>query len=95
MEQVKRILDASFLWRGLMALCGWFGRQWAGSGVIQWFLHPAVWDSALSESSVFYRLWVLVRRGLCRLRAASFSAHSSGAPCRWCWRRCCRLSGRR
>lgn len=67
MEQVKRILDASFLWRGLMALCGWFGCQWQRSGVIQWFLHPSAWSAAASESSVFYRLWVLARRGLCRL----------------------------
>lgn len=67
MEQVKRILDASFLWRAVQALCLWFGTQWRQSRVIQWFLHPAVWDRSLSEGSVLYRLWSLVRRGLCRV----------------------------
>ena len=67
MEQVKRMLDASALWRALMALCAWVGGQWARSGVVQWFLHPRGWGAAASESSVFFRLWALIRRGLCRL----------------------------
>ena len=67
MEQVKNILDGSLLWRWLDALCLWFGRQWNGSGVIQWFLHPAGWGKAASENSVFFKLWSLVRRALCRL----------------------------
>ena len=67
MEQVKNILDGSLLWRWLDALCLWFGRQWNGSGVIQWFLHPTGWGKAASENSVFFKLWSLVRRALCRL----------------------------
>ena len=67
MEHVKRVLDASLLWRAINALCLWFGGQWKRSRVIQWFLHPGVWDKSLSEESVVYRLWSLVRRGLCWL----------------------------
>jgi len=63
------VLNASLLWRWLMALCGWFGRQWQGSGVIQWFLHPG-WNPAVSESSVFYKLWRLIQNLLCRIYAA-------------------------
>lgn len=65
MEQVKNILDGSLLWRALMALCGWFGRQWQNSGVVQWFLHPFGWGPAASESSIFFKLWSLIRNALC------------------------------
>ena len=67
MERVKQVLDASALWRALMALCTWVEGQWDRSGIVQWFLHPRGWTPAASEGSVFYRLWALVRRGLCRL----------------------------
>ncbi len=67
MEQVKRILDGSLLWRWLTALSAWFSYQWRGSAVIRWFLHPAPWSRGASESSVFYKLWTEVRGGLCRL----------------------------
>ena len=67
MERAYDILNASGLWRALMALCGWCGEQWRSSAVVRWFLHPAGWTRAASESSVFFRLWTLVRRGLCRL----------------------------
>lgn len=43
MEQVKQILDGSYLWRLLSVLCLWCGRQWQNSRVVQWFLHPAGW----------------------------------------------------
>ena len=69
MEQIKSILDASLLCRWLMALCGWFGRQWEASGIVQWFLHPAGWGKAASESSIFFKLWSLLRSSLCRLYA--------------------------
>ena len=67
MEQVKQILDASSLWRALMALCGWFGRQWQNSGVVQWFLNPTGWSPAASEGSIFFKIWTRIRNGLCRL----------------------------
>ena len=62
-----QILDGSLFWRLLCALDRWFGGQWRRSRVVQWFLHPSVWDKSLSEESVFYKLWDLIRRGLCRL----------------------------
>jgi hypothetical protein len=34
MEQAKRILNGSLLWRWLMGLCDWVGRQWKQSGVV-------------------------------------------------------------
>ena len=67
MEQAKNILNASLLWRWLMSLCRWCGDQWRASGVVQWFLHPGGWTPAASEHSVFYKLWSLVRGGLCWL----------------------------
>lgn len=67
MEQVKQVLDGSLLWRALTAICLWFNRQWHSSGVISWFLHPAGWGAGASESSIFFKLWSLIRRGLCRL----------------------------
>lgn len=67
MEQVKHILDSSVLWQALMSMCLWFGRQWRGSRVVQWFLHPAAWSRAASENSIFFKLWSLIRGALCRL----------------------------
>ena len=67
MEQAKNILNASLLWRWLMSLCRWCGNQWRASGVVQWFLHPGGWTPVASEHSVFYKLWSLVRGGLCWL----------------------------
>lgn len=67
MEHARDILNASFLWRWLMALCAWCGEQWRGSSLVRWFLHPAGWSPALSEHSVFYRLWSWVRGALCWL----------------------------
>ena len=68
MERMQRIVKASVLYRALFALCLWFGRQWQGSGIIQWFIHPSLrLERAESESSVFTRLWRWVHRGLCRI----------------------------
>ena len=67
MQQAKQILNASVLWRALMAMCLWFGRQWQRSGVVQWFLHPPLWEEASSRSSIFFRLWSWSRGILCRI----------------------------
>ncbi|MGE4276516.1 MAG: O-antigen ligase family protein [Lawsonibacter sp.] len=67
MEQVKNVLDGSAVWRALMALCLWFGRQWQNSRVIQWFLHPTGLGRSASEGSIFFQLWSLIRGVLCRL----------------------------
>ncbi len=67
MEQMQRVVRASALYQVLSALCLWFGRQWQGSGLIQWFIHPPLRrERAESESSVFTRLWNAIHRGLCR-----------------------------
>jgi len=70
MERVKQILDASLLWRGLMALCLWFGEQWRASGVVRWFLNPPRWDEGATRTSLLYRLWSLVWNALHRLYRA-------------------------
>ena len=67
MERAKDILNASWLWRALMALCAFCGDQWRGSGAVDWFLHPGGWSRAISESSIFYKLWSQARRFLCWL----------------------------
>lgn len=67
MERTKEILNGSFLWRALMALCAWCGEQWRSSGVVQWFLHPRGWNRSASESSIFYKLWARLRGALCRV----------------------------
>ena len=65
MERMQRIVKASVLYRALFALCLWFGRQWQGSGIIQWFIHPPLrLERAESESSIFTRLWRRLHRGL-------------------------------
>ena len=68
MEREQRAVKASLLFKVLFALCLWFGRQWQGSGLIQWFIHPPLrLERAESESSVFTRLWRAVHGGLCRI----------------------------
>ena len=68
MEQMKTVIQSSVIFRLLAALCGWFSRQWAGSGLIQWFIHPRLGlEQAQSESSVFYRLWRIVHGALCKI----------------------------
>lgn len=65
MERTKDILNGSILWRALSVLCLWCGEQWQNSVVVQWFLHPQGWNRSASESSVFYKLWALIRGALC------------------------------
>ena len=71
MERMQRIVRASALYRVFLALCLWFSRQWQGSGVIQWFIHPPLrQERAESENSVFTRLWQAVHGVLCRIYEA-------------------------
>lgn len=65
MERVRQVLNASVLWRALMALCGWVEGQWDRSGVVQWFVHPWGWSPEASRSSVFFKLWSAIRGALC------------------------------
>ncbi len=63
MEQINQIWSASLLGRLLTAICLWFSGQWQGSRVVRAFVAPMRGAEA-SEHSIFYRLWVLLRRGL-------------------------------
>ena len=64
MEQMRTIVQASAVYRALAALCLWFGGQWRGSGLIQWFIHPPLQlERAESDHSVFARLWQWVHGG--------------------------------
>lgn len=67
MERVQQILNGSLLWRMLTALSLWCGAQWQRSVVVQSFLRPSAVDRAMSESSLFFRLWQWLRGGLSRL----------------------------
>ena len=69
MKHCMEILNASLLWRWLDTFCRWVGRQWERSALVHWFLHPAPWGQAASEHSLFFKLWNLIRGGLCRLYA--------------------------
>lgn len=40
MERINEIWSASLLGRWLTAVCAWFSRQWAASGVVRWFGPP-------------------------------------------------------
>ena len=86
MERARNILHASLLWRGLMVLCLWFGEQWESSGVVQWFLHPRGWGRGASESSLFFKLWTLVRNALCWVyEKLHLDALFAGSIFTWTW----------
>ena len=87
MEQMQRIIQASVLYRVLAAVCLWFGRQWQGSGLIQWFIHPPVQrEQAESKGSLFYHLWQKIHRGLCWLyEALHLRKLLTGSIFQKCW----------
>ena len=89
MEQVRTVLEASYLWRIINAICLWFGKQWNRSGIIHWFLNPVGWVRESSEKSIFFRIWTWIRNGLSwlyeklhleKLFAGSVFLHT----CFWC-----------
>ena len=61
MQLVYDILQGSLLWRFLAAVCGWFGRQWQSSRVVQGFLRPTALGENIARSSIFFRLWSRLR----------------------------------
>lgn len=67
MEHVQNVLRGSLVCRMLAALSLWFGEQWRRSGVVRWFLHPRDLERSSGAYSVFYRLWLAVRRFFCFL----------------------------
>ena len=69
-----------------MVLCLWFGEQWESSGVVQWFLHPRGWGRGASESSLFFKLWTLVRNALCWVyEKLHLDALFAGSIFTWTW----------
>ena len=67
MEMIKRVWCASLLGRALDRLSLWMGRQWRESGVIGWFVRKEDRGEAISQSSIFYRLWSVILALLTRL----------------------------
>ena len=66
MERVLAIWNTSLLGQLLGAICLWCGRQWEKSWVVQSFLSPMAGEEC-SRSSIFFKIWQLVRRFLCWL----------------------------
>ena len=66
MNRAIKIWNSSILGRGLTAICLWFSGQWQRSRVVRAFVAPMAGRQA-AESSVFFRLWDLIRGGLCAL----------------------------
>lgn len=66
MERVLEIWNTSLLGRVLETICLWFGRQWEQSWVVRGVLSPMA-GAEHSQSSVFYKLWMLVRGLLSKL----------------------------
>lgn len=60
MEMIKRVWTASLLGRGLDSFCVWMGRQWRASGVIGWFLYREDRGEAISQSSLFHRIFTAI-----------------------------------
>lgn len=63
MERIYEIWGASLFGRMLTAICCWFGGQWRSSRIVQAAVAPMA-GPQVSESSVFFKLWSLLRRGL-------------------------------
>ncbi|MCI8303810.1 MAG: hypothetical protein HFF52_04190 [Lawsonibacter sp.] len=89
MEQVKQVLNASRFWQAVTALCLWCSAQWRSSGVVRWFLNPRGWGRAASESSIFFKVGVCLRRALCWLYERLglervFSGSVFGRTWLWC-----------
>lgn len=61
MERINQIWSASLFGRMLTAICLWFSGQWQDSWVVRAFVAPMA-GTEVSQSSVFYRLWSLLRR---------------------------------
>ncbi len=93
---MRTIVQASAVYRVLAALCLWFGGQWRGSGLIQWFIHPPLQlEQAESDHSVFAGSGggstedCAACTGPCAwtgcLRAAFFKNAGCGRGLRQCW----------
>lgn len=63
MERINEIWSASLFGRLLTAVCLWFSCQWHNSRVVRAFVAPMA-GAEVSEHSIFFRMWSLLRRGL-------------------------------
>lgn len=70
MKAIKRIWYASLLGRGVEKLCRWMGRQWSASAVIGWFLYAPDRGEAISQGSIFHKIWSVVLGALQKLYSA-------------------------
>ncbi len=66
MERVFSIWNASLLGQFVSILCQWCGRQWEQSWVVRTFLLPVAGEER-SRSSLFFKIWEIVRNLLCQL----------------------------
>lgn len=79
MNRAIEIWNSSILGRVLTAICLWFSGQWQRSRVVRAFVAPMAGRQA-AESSVFFRLWDLIRGGCAPCTAGwDWSACSGGA----------------
>ena len=63
---MQKILEGSFIYRFIAAVCSWVGRQWRENRVIARFLSPGPGEQ-ISDSSIFTRLWLGFHRWLCKV----------------------------
>ena len=60
---MREILEASFLYRALTKMSGWFDRQFDNSIIVSAFLREPTGEEK-SRSSFFYKLWLAIHRVL-------------------------------
>lgn len=85
---MKEILQASYIYCALVAICRWFDAQWQESRLVRRFLSPGD-GLAVSESSVLTKLWRWVHRLVelvfCKLRLDRvFDGSLFGRAFLWC-----------
>ena len=66
---IQNVLQGSVLCRALAAVGRWLGRQWRDSRIVTAFLSPPG-GAEQSTGSIFYKLWKLLHRLLCRIFSA-------------------------
>ena len=67
MQRIQNILNASFIWHCANAVGDWFGKQWERSFLVHIFLAQSDIGRTSAESSVFYRLFLLLQWSFARL----------------------------
>ncbi len=68
MKKLQPVLEASLVWQWLMTFSDWCATQWQQSAIVTAFLTPNdQLDTAICESSIFFRLFQWVRTLLSKL----------------------------